>query len=162
MRRRRRDSGGSPSLWFAVSFLLVVLAFGGGLEASAFSTGTVDRPSTIDVVADADATLGIDSASSVAVGSTSRLVDVADRLDQRASVTVELRPSSTTCCDLYVNGANEGDSAALSLASGATETVSVSVANDSLPDDGRVAFDVRASAPGVQVDATNRSVPIGE
>jgi len=56
--------------------------------SAAFTTGSVDRGTTVTVADDADGLLGIDVAGSVRAGSEDRLVTVTNNLDRSLTVTV--------------------------------------------------------------------------
>lgn len=142
--------------------LVVVLAvaFGTGPAAMAFTTGSVDRNSAVDVVSDSNAALGIDSAPAVHTNTTDPLVNVTNHLDRDATVTVELREHSVDHGDLVVNGHNEGDRVSLMLARAESVDVRIEVSDNSSLGGDSVRFDVHASATGLQVTSNNRSVPI--
>lgn len=162
MRRRSRSRGSNLLPWTGLATIAVVLAvaFGGGPAATAFTTGNVDRNSAVDVVTDPEAALGVDSASAVYINTTSTLVNTTNRLDREATVTVSLRGSSADYADLVVNGNNEGDSVSLTLTEAETRTIDVAIPDNSSLVGQSVRFDVRASAPGLQVETNNRSAPI--
>lgn len=164
MRRRSRSRSREPNSlrWATLATVAVTLAvaFGGGSATTAFTTAGVDRTPNVDVVSDVDAALGLDSATAVHVDATEDLVTATNELDRPASITVALRASSAADADLVVGGVNEGDRVSLTLARGETWTVEVVVANDTSLVGSAVNFDVDASAPGLEVQTNNRSVPI--
>lgn len=166
MRRRSRSHTRSRRStfpwWTRLAALVVVLAvaFGIGPAATAFTTGTVDRNSAVDVVSDPNAALAVDSAPAVHTNTTDPLVNATNHLDRDATVTVELREHSVDHGDLVVDGTNEGDRVSLTLAQAESVTVQIDVPGDGSLVGASVRFDVRASAPGLQVTSDNRSVPI--
>ena len=161
MRRRSRSRRTGVPLWSVVVVAISVLAVaGGGVEAGALSTAGVDRSASVDVTSDPDGVLGVDTAAPAQVNSTGPLVDVTNRIGQKATVTVELRSASTDRGDLVVDGRNEGDRASMTLDRGETAQVDVSVSDDSSLVGESIRFDVRASATGLRVSVNDRSVPI--
>ena len=159
-RSRSRDSGHPLGSAAVVVVAILAVAAGGGVEAGAFSTASLDRTSSIDVTSDPDGTLGVDAAPSVHTNATEPLANFTNRLGRTATVTVELRATSTDRGDLVVNGRNEDDRVSVTLDRGESARIDVSV-----PDDGSlvgeaIRFDVRGSAAGFQVSINDRSVPI--
>ena len=162
MRRRSRSRGPRHTLWIAVVVALSVVAAaaGGGVEAEAFSTAAVDRPSSIDVTSDPEGTLGVDTAPSVHANSTDPLVNLSNHFGQTVTVTVELRSASADRGDLVMDGLNQGDRVSMTLGRGESAQIDVSVPDNSSLVGTSIRFDVRGAATGLRVSANDRSVPI--
>ena len=162
MRRRSRSRGGSfpPLSGLCILFVILGLTFGGGLGTAAFTTGTVDRSSAVDIVADSGGALRIDTAERVQLNSTAPLVNTTNHLGQPVTVTIALRSASVDRGDLIVNGENYGDSVSLSLAREEPVHIRIAVPNNSSLAGENVRFDVRASGAGIDISAPDRYVPI--
>lgn len=161
-RRRPRSPRESRSRLLTVCgvVLVVVVVVGATLPAASFTSGYADRGSAVSVASDDNAVLRLDTASEVTINGTSDLVNVTNGLGQTVTLTVSIRSDSTGEGDLVVDGTNYGDEVSLSLADGATETIRVEVPDDSTLTDEVLYFHVKASDPGLEVTANNRSVPI--
>ncbi|MFB6218850.1 MAG: hypothetical protein ABEH77_06680, partial [Halobacteriaceae archaeon] len=138
-----------------VVVVLVTAAAGAGVAStSSFTLVDLDRPGTVDVVADSSGALALDTAGSVRAGTRQRLVTVGNDLGyDGVTVTVSLADGSDGT--LYA-GTEQGDSVTVTLDRGATSDVEVeaSAGADSLQ------FDVTASAAGLSVSAPNRVVSV--
>lgn len=159
-RRSRRGPSRSTLTCLCLAFAILALTFGGGLEATAFTTGSVDRKSAVDVVSDSDGALQIETADDVRINSTSPLVNTTNHLGQPITLTITLRSETADQGDLVIDGVNYGDRVSLSLTRSETATVDVSIPNDESLVGTDVRFDVRASASGIQVSAPDRRVAI--
>lgn len=160
-RRSRRRSGTRARSVAAVVLAVAVLgAAAGALPAQSFDSASAPRGSAVAVSSDETASLGLDAAPAVHVNETEPLVNVTNHLGRDADATVALREGSEPFATLVVDGTAVGNQTTFSLADGATRTVSVELPDDSSLTDEHVAFDVRASAPGLAVRAPNRSVPV--
>ncbi|PSQ16740.1 hypothetical protein BRD00_09960 [Halobacteriales archaeon QS_8_69_26] len=76
------------------------------------------------------------------------------------TVTVALRSNSTNLGDLVVDGTNHGNEVTFTLGESGTESVKLSVPDDDSLVGETVYFHVNASASGLDVSATDRSVPV--
>ena len=159
-RRSRRGTNSSTLTCLCLVVAVLALAFGGGLEATAFTTGLVDRQSAVDVVSDRDGALQIGTADHVRINSTTPLVNTTNRLGRSITLTITLRAETADRGDLVVDGVNYGDQVSLSLARAETANVDISVPDDKSLVGTDVRFDVRASASGIQISAADRRVPI--
>lgn len=161
-RRRPRSPRESRSRILTVCgvVLVVLVVVGATLPAASFTRSQADRSSAVSVANDDNAVLSLDTASEVTINGTSDLVNVTNGFGQSVTLTVSIRSDSTDEGDLVVDGTNHGDEVSLSLADGATETIRVEVPDDSTLTDEVLYFHVAASAPGLEVTANNRSVPI--
>lgn len=159
MTRSRRRSGPRPWGLLVLAVAIALLAVGGH-GAGAFTTGAVDRSSTVDVTNDTAGVYGIDTATAVHVNATEPLVTLTNNFGRDVTVTVELRSDSTGKGDLVVGGTTYGDRVSFGLAAGDSRTVDVAVANDSTLAGETVYFHARASASGLYVTANDRGVPI--
>ena len=135
-RRSRSRTGGRSGAWLAVVVSAVLLAaivgpFAGG-PSDAFTSGTVDRSSTVGVADDADGLVGLDVSSAVTAGSSSRLVTVTNQFGHTVTATVSVQSSVSSLSN-----------AQATLSPGETLTTTVSVACDSAPDS--VSFTVTAT-----------------
>lgn len=159
----RHPRRGGPSPLTAVVGLLavgVLLATVGGLATSSYTQQTADRTASVDVVGDSVGVLGLDVADSVLTGSTTRLVDVTNRLESDVTVTVQLDADSTDEGELVVDGDPVGNRTSFSLATGGTQQVDVAVASGDEHVGTELTFDVSASAPGLVVETPNRTTTI--
>ncbi|WP_136716510.1 hypothetical protein [Halorientalis salina] len=150
-RRSRSRTNGSGRHWQALLLAgLVLVALVGPFAAgptAAFTSATFDRGSTVGVTDDADGLLGLDVASSVTAGGSSRLVTVTNRLDRTVTVAVSL---DTTAGSLSNAGAT--------LAPGETLTTSVSVSCDEAP--ASLPFTVESSAGSQFTGTASRSTTV--
>lgn len=137
---RRRRSGSNWTAFVTVSVAVLVVA--SMLPAGSFTTATVERNSTIDVVDDATAIIGLDVASTVTTGSTDPLVSVTNNVDRTLEVTVRLDPAVTDIGDLVVGGVDHGDAATFTLSPDSNETVSVDLIGDCTLDGETLPFDI--------------------
>lgn len=158
--RRSRSRGGRSVGTLVTGLVLVLVLTGGWFGAAAFTTGTAERSTAVDVAGDTAGALGIDRSAAVHTNATEPLVNVTNRLGRPVTVTVALRADSTSKGDLVVDGTTVGDQATVSLPRGATRRVDVAVADNSSIAGTSLAFDVVASAPGLRVRGENRTVPI--
>ncbi|WP_435102234.1 hypothetical protein [Halarchaeum sp. P4] len=158
--RARSHGGGRTTLATAVVAVALVVALAyGAAGTGAFTTGMVDRGSSVPVASDANGLLALDVASSVTANTTSRLVTVTNNLGQQADVTVTLRGDARANATLVVDGTSVGDSASVTVADGANRTIDVAVDADA-PDGSTVRFDVDADADGVTVSAPDRTTTV--
>ncbi|PSP79540.1 hypothetical protein BRC81_04835 [Halobacteriales archaeon QS_1_68_20] len=127
---------------------------------TSFTTGDLRRGPTAEVVADADGALGIDKAAAVHTGSTCRLVTVTNRFDQEIDVTVALRDDSTHYGSLVVDGLEQGNSTTVTLASGDSRQIDVTVDDDDSYDGETIYYHVTADGSSIDVTATDRRTPI--
>lgn len=132
----------------------------GGFSATAFSTGDAARETTADVTTDGSGACSLDAAAAVHVNSTERLVTVTNHLGRPVSVTVTLRDDSTHLGDLVVDGTTAGDTASFDLPESESQRVDIDVPDDSSLDGETVFFHVEATDSGLDVAATDRSVPV--
>lgn len=158
-RRRSTGSGGRllPALLVAV---LAVGAVGYPLGSTASDASEVPRGVGTNVTGDADAAHALDVAGAVHTNATDPLVNVTNRLGTSVTVTVELRSDSTGLGDLVVDGTNHGDEVSFVLGESGTETVALSVPDDGSLAGETVSFHVNASGTGLDVSATDRTVPV--
>lgn len=159
-RSRRRGRGSWLGQSVAVGFVVVAMLLATGFGASAFTTGSVDRSSSIDVAGDADGLYGLDTATAVHTNATERLVTVTNRLDRDVTVSVTLDASAADLGDLVVDGTIHGDRASFTLAPGGSRQVDIAVPDDPAIAGETVTFRAEASAAGLYVSAANRSVPV--
>ncbi|MEF8872851.1 MAG: hypothetical protein V5A41_14595 [Haloarculaceae archaeon] len=150
-RRSRSRSRSRSGVWLAVVVGVVLLTaivspFAGG-PSDAFTSGTLDRSSTVGVADDAGGLVGLDVSSAVAAGSSSRLVTVTNQFDHTVTATVSLQGSA---------GSLSNEQA--TLAPGETLTTTVSVACDSTPD--TVSFTVTATDSSRVTATATRSTTV--
>lgn len=162
MRRRRgpRVTGTGLALIVSGIVVLAVMFGGGGMATASFSTADAPRSGSVDVVVDESAANALDVAPAVHIGSTDPLVNVTNRLGQAITVTVQLRADSTHIGDLVVDGTNAGNETTFNLAEENTETVKITIPNDTSLTSEIVYFHVHASAPGLEVSAPDRNAPV--
>lgn len=164
MRRRRSRRRSGPPLARVVPVVLVaVVVVGllvGPLASGATSAGAVGRGTGSNVTDDASGAHALDVAAAVHVNATDPLVNVTNRLGRTVTVTVELREDSTDVGDLVVDGTTRGNATSFTLSAGATETVELSIPDDSSLVGRTVYFHANASDPGLDVTATDRSAPV--
>jgi hypothetical protein len=110
----------------------------------AFTSGALDRGSTVDIADDSDGLLGIDVASSVNAGAESRLVTVTNQMDQTLTVTVSAAASLSN------------DQA--TLTAGESLTTAATVSCDSPPND--LTFTVQAVGDTQLTGILTRSIPV--
>lgn len=159
-RSRRRGGKSWVGQTAAVSLVVVAMLLSNGIGAAAFTTGSVDRSSSVGVAADVDGLYGLDTAAAVHTNTTGRLVTVTNRLDRDVTVTVTLDASAADLGDLVVNGITRGDQASFSLVPGDSQRVDIAVPENQSIVGQTVSFHAEASAAGLSVSAENRSVPI--
>lgn len=93
-RSRSRSRGSSTSwLWVVLCVVLIVVGApigpGPGSVSEAFTSASADRGSSVNVAGDSGGLFGLEIASSVAAGTTSRLVTVTNNADQSLEFTVD-------------------------------------------------------------------------
>lgn len=153
MVRRRSRSHGSGYRWtwivIIVALLVVAAPVGPGLDtpSEAFTSMSSDRGTSANVADDAGGLLGLDVASSVAAGTTSRLVTVTNNVGQTIDVTVALDGATGTLSN------NQG-----TLQPGESLVVSTDIACD--PDTDTVSFTVEGAAGDRFSGNTTRSTSI--
>ena len=162
MKRRRgpRITGTGLVLILSGVVVLAVVFGSGGMGTASFSTSEAPRGGSVNVVADESAAHALDVAPAVHVDSTDPLVNVTNLLGQDVTVTVQLRADSTDIGDLVVDGTNDGNETTFALAEKSTQTVKLTITNDSSLSTEIVYFHVYGSAPGVEVSAPDRNVPV--
>lgn len=160
--RRSRRRGSRSNGWLIVAGVacVTVLMVGLSLSAVSYSATNVPRGSTVDVTSDSVAVHTLDTAQAVHVNETSTLVNVTNNLGRQTTVTVALREDSTHIGDLVVDGQNQGNRTSFTLTADATETVAITVPDDSSLTDDVVYFHANATATGLAVGAPNRSAPV--
>lgn len=159
MRRRTHPRRRNRSL-DAVALIALLLVGSLVVPAGAFSTASVTRTSTFEVVPDSEGSHTLDVAESVTVGQTDRLVTVTNNLGTDVTVEVRLRSDSTEKGDLVVDGATSETRTSFQLAPGGTQSVNLNVTSDQTLDGERVYFHVNASGTGLTVDSPNRYTSI--
>lgn len=160
MSRRRSRTRSRRVLPLLVVFLGVILIGGTLLPAASYSTGAVDRGTSVGVADDPTALLALDTAAGVRIGQTDQLVVVTNNLGSAATVTLTLGDDSATKADLVVDGATVGDSYTVDLAQAGSVTIDVAIpADDSYVGDD-IVFDVSADSSDVDAVVTDRRVPI--
>lgn len=88
-RSRSRTRGQQwPALAVALLICCVLVVAFVVAPSMAFSSGSLDRGSTVDIADDSEGLVGIDVASSVNAGTESRLVTVTNRMDQSLTISV--------------------------------------------------------------------------
>lgn len=162
MSRRRGSRGSHTGFALILSGLLVLLvaAGSGGLGTASFSTSDAPRSGSVDVVSDQTAALSLEVASSVHINSTDPLVTVTNQMGRSITVTVELRDDSTHIGDLVLDGTTEGDTTTFTLAETNSQTVDISVENDTSLTSERVYFHVYGSASGLEASAPDRNAEV--
>lgn len=158
---RKRGRPRRPSRWSGVAVVIAILLLGTlVVPAGSFSTASLSRGSTLDVVSDSEGSHNLDAAQSVTVGQTDRLVTVTNNLGTDVTIVVRLRADSTEKGDLVVDGETYGDEASFSLAAGSTQSVDINVTSDQTLDGERVYFHANASGTGLAVKAPDRYTEI--
>lgn len=158
--RRRNHPRRRSRLPLVAAVILVLLLGSLVVPAGSFSTAGLTRGSTLDVVSDSEGTLNLDTAQSITVGRTSRLVNVTNDLGIDVTIVVQLRSDSTENGDLVVDGVTHGDRVSFPLAAGSTQSVDVNVTSDQTLDGERIYFHVDASGTGLTVEAPDRYTSI--
>lgn len=159
-RRGSRVSHTGFALILSGLLVLLVVAGSGGLGAASFSTSDAPRSGSVDVVSDQTAALSLEVVSSVHINSTDPLVTVTNQMGQSITVTVELRDDSTHIGDLVLDGTRAGDTTTFTLAESNSQTVDISVENDTSLTSERVYFHVYGSAPGLEASAPDRNAEV--
>jgi hypothetical protein len=153
MGRRRSRSQGSGYRWtwivVGIALLVVVAPIGPGIntQSEAFSSMSSDRGTSANVANDSGGLFGLDVASSVAAGTTSRLVTVTNNVGQTIDVTVDLNGATGTLSN------NQG-----TLRPGESLVVSTDIACD--PETDTVSFTVEGAAGDRFSGNTARSTSI--
>jgi hypothetical protein len=127
-RSRTRGQQRTAPLVVLLIICVLVVAFV-AVPSMAFSSGALDRSSTVDIADDNDGLLRIDVTSSVNAGAESRLVTVTNRMDQALTVNVSAA------------AALSNDQA--TLAPGESLTTAATVSCDTAPND--LTFTVQAT-----------------
>lgn len=160
-RRTRARTRSHGLITYTFGFLLVgALVVGASLPSASFSRGEAPRGANIDVVGDENAVLALDTAQEVRINRTSDLTNVTNRFGRDVAITVTLRNDSTDIGDLVVDGVSYGNEVSFTLAQDGTETIRITVSDDSSLTDETVSFHVEASAPGLTSNAPDREVPV--
>lgn len=102
----------------------------------------------------------MDVASSVRINSTDSLVTVTNQLARGITLTVELRDDSKHIGALVIDGTNEGNTTTFALAATTTQTVEITIDNDTSLTGERVYFHVHGSASGIEVNAPDRNAEV--
>lgn len=153
MGRRRSRSNASGYRWtwvvIVVALLVVVAPIGPGIntQSEAFTSMSSDRGTSANVADDAGGLFGLDVASSVAAGTTDRLVTVTNNVGQTINVTVTLDGTNGTLSN------NRG-----TLQPGESLVVSTDIACG--PDTDTVSFTVEGAAGDRFTGNTARSTSI--
>lgn len=156
-RSRRRSRRVLPA---AILLAVVMLAGAAVLPAASYSTGDVSRGAAVDVVDDPAASLSLDAAANVSVGSVDQLVVITNGFDSTATVSITLTSASPANASLVVGGASVGDSHSTDLSPGASLTVDVDVPDDGTLDGSDIVFDTTADTGDIDASAPGRTVPI--
>ncbi|NHX37771.1 MULTISPECIES: hypothetical protein [Halolamina] len=156
-RSRRRSRRVLPVVVLLTAVLLVGAAV---LPAASYSTGDVDRGAGVDVVNDQEASLSLDTAANVSVGTVDQLVVVTNGFESTATVSVSLTSASPANASLVVGGASVGDAYSTDLGPGASLTVDVDVPDDDSLDGSEIVFDAAAETGDIDATASGRRVPI--
>lgn len=127
---------------------LIVVAVVVTLPAASFSTGSLDRDASVDVVSDTEGVLGLDIASSVSKNQRDWLANVTNNFETTVTVTVSLPNNDGT---LYFGG-DSGSTVSETLTSGTTGTVEIDVDNN-LQNGDIIEFSVTATATGLEANA---------
>lgn len=135
---------------------------GTSFPSGALSAESVPRDESVDVVTDGNGAHGLNNATSLNTGKVCKLVDITNKLETDADITVTLRKDMRSYGDLELNGVNSGDEVTFSLADGNTQRVKMNVSDDTSLNGKMVYFHVNGSAPGLTVIAKNRTVPIDD
>lgn len=144
-RSRSRNQGNSQALLLVVAVGIGLIVSGFVVAPSvAFTTGSVDRGTAVQVVDDTDGFLGIDVADSMQAGTEGRLVTVTNQLNQ--TLTVDVSSSAT----LSNNQAT--------LAPGDSLTTAATVSCESPPSE--VGLTISASAGGQFSGLATRSASV--
>lgn len=158
-RSRQRGPSGAPAV-ACILLVGVLLALSAVSPVTSFTTGDAGRNPTVDVVGDGDGALGIDTATAVHTASTCRLVTVTNHFDQAIDVTVALRDDSKRYGSLVVEGLDQGNSTTVSLASGGSQQIDMTVDDDDSYDGQTVYYHVTADGSSIAVTANDRSTAI--
>lgn len=141
--------------------LAVVLLIGATvLPAASYSTSDVSRGAAVGVVDDPAASLSLDTAENVSVGTVNRLVVITNGFDSMATVSITLTNASPENASLVVGGASVGDSYSTDLTTGASLTVDVDVPDDGTLEGSDIIFDTTGDTGDIDASAPGRSVPI--
>jgi len=149
-RSRRRGTGGhSPWLIIGLAALVVLGAFGAGVDTGsvAFTSAASDRGTSVDVEADNSGLLGLNVATSVTAGTSSRIVTVTNLVGQPVDVTVTLDGTTGT---LSANQASLG----------IEEAKDVSIEVPCRSDAQTVAISIRATADDRFTGTATRSTSV--
>ncbi|WP_248896983.1 hypothetical protein [Haloplanus halobius] len=157
--RRRGKARRRVGSTLALLAIVAVMAWGPMFPAAGFTSMSADRQPSLEVTEDSNSVMALDTATSVASGTTSTLTNTTNNFGQTMQVTVSLREASQDDADLVVNGV-QGDSVTFEQQPGTTETVDVNVQNESTLTDTAIYFDTSATATGISARAENRTVPI--
>lgn len=130
------------------------------LPAASYSTSDVSRGAAVGVVDDPAASLSLDTAANVSVGTVDRLVVITNGFDSTATVSITLTSMSPENASLVVGGASVGDSYSTDLSTGSSLTVDVDVPDDSALDGSEIVFEVTADTKDIDATVPGRSVPI--
>jgi hypothetical protein len=146
-----------------VAVAVAVVVFGVGVPGAAFSTGSADRSSSVDVVDDPDGVAALNVTTTLQEGTSGQcLVKVTNNAGRDVTVNVSLREDSRDLGELQresgLLGTQTGDSLEFSLADGGTETVNMN-ANDGTAGN-TTYFHVTTTASGLNAQFENRSAPI--
>lgn len=158
----RRGGRSNWPLWLLVVCLLTAaVATESVIPASSFHAAELDRGSTLDVVDDDVATLGLAKSTDVRSNDDNCLVKVTNNLGAgTATVDLHLTNGSATYADLRNpdNTSNWADSQSFPLDSGTTKEVWVRV--DAATGGQSISVNVTAVASGVSFTTPDRTVPI--
>lgn len=140
--RRRRSGGDKTRRWFLAGGALVAGGVALGSGSQALSQITADQFSFLSTSGDDDALLGLEPTSSVRPG-----------IDDQQLVTLTNNTGEFLEATLSLSDPDQGQlsNASPSLASGATDSVTVSVASDSPTGEEALPFEVVASSDAVTI-----------
>lgn len=158
MSRDRTRGGRRASYVAAVVIVALVVVAIGGTGTGAFTTGSVDRGSSIAVATDENGVVALDVNESVPVNSTARLLTVTNNLGLSVDVTVTLHDDVRDDADL-VDGTPVGDSTTITLGAGEQRTIEVRVSENATAGS-TLGFDVSATGDTVSVSAPDRSTTL--
>lgn len=154
--RSRRRGGSTARIAVAVLLVLGLIGGPGPIGLLAFQTGEVERTTSLATVDDGNAGMYMDPHRVMNSGETCTLVDLTNDLGTGLDVTVSLRDDSTQHGNLTLESTgDEGNEVTFSLASGASETVGISLVSD-IADGTNVYFHVNATSAPIGLTATDR------
>lgn len=136
-----------------VVIALIVLASIMVAPAASYTSSSLDRSASNDVVDDPTGAVGLDVAESVRANSVEPLVEVTNNFGFDLSVTVALQNPDDGV--LYLDGDDFGDQHTFTVPAGDIRTIDIDVSNQA-GQQWQVYFDVTASANGFTFSANDR------